>query len=74
MPYLVHFVKYSYSCFIFFLLVGVNAKPIAYTTLGIYRSTSTTVQTGLNNSGWLCEDYFTANDAQVVCLIWGFLP
>uniref|UniRef100_A0A8W8P4D4 SRCR domain-containing protein n=1 Tax=Magallana gigas TaxID=29159 RepID=A0A8W8P4D4_MAGGI len=55
--------------------LGVNAKPIDYNTSGIYRrGTSNTVQTGLNDSRWLCRDHFTAYDAQVVCLIWGFLP
>lgn len=60
--------------FIIYLPVGVNAKPIDYRTSGIYRRTSDTVQTGPNDSGWLCRNHFTKYDAQVVCLIWGFLP
>nr|XP_011430066.2 uncharacterized protein LOC105330168 [Crassostrea gigas] len=52
--------------------LGVNAKPIDYSTSGIYRrGTTTTVET---YSGWLCRNHFTNYDAQVVCLIWGFLP
>ncbi|XP_052696249.1 uncharacterized protein LOC128174859 [Crassostrea angulata] len=31
-------------------------------------------ETDPNDSGWLCRSHFTAYDAQVVCLIWGFLP
>lgn len=56
----------------FYSPVGVNAKPIDYSTSGIYRrGTTTTVET---YSGWLCRNHFTNYDAQVVCLIWGFLP
>lgn len=60
---------------LYILPVGVNAKPIDYRTSGIYRrGTTTTVETDPNDSGWLCRSHFTAYDAQVVCLIWGFLP
>lgn len=71
-------VIFSFFCdkrnlyFIIYLPVGVNAKPIDYRTSGIYRTgTSTLVET---DSGWLCRNHFTTYDAQVVCLIWGFLP
>lgn len=74
MSYFLHFVKNSNLYFIIYLPVGKNAKPIDYTTSGIFmRTTSALVQTE-RVSGWLCYDYFTAYDAQVVCLIWGFLP
>lgn len=75
LSFFIYFVKYSYSYFIIYLPVGVNAKPIDYSTSGIYRrGTTTTVETDPNYSGWLCRNHFTAYDAQVVCLIWGFLP
>lgn len=75
MPFIVNFVKHNYSYIIIYLPVGVNAKPIDYTTSGIYRrGTSSIVETDPKDSGWLCYNYFTAYDAQVVCLIWGFLP
>lgn len=75
LSFFIYFVKYSYSYFIIYLPVGVNAKPIDYSTSGIYRrGTTTTVETDPNYFGWLCRNHFTAYDAQVVCLIWGFLP
>lgn len=71
----VYITSVSVKLHFIYLIVGMNAQPIHYTTSGIYRSgTSSTVETSPDGSRYLCYKYFTENDAKVVCLIWGLLP
>ncbi|XP_065943686.1 uncharacterized protein [Magallana gigas] len=55
--------------------LGKNAKPMDVSVSGIYsdRTSRNTVQTK-SGGGFLCRDFFSEKEGQVVCLNWGFLP
>lgn len=59
----------------FHVPVGKNAKPMDISVSGIYSDgkSSNTVQTK-PSGGYLCGDFFSEKEGQVVCLNWGFLP